>query len=408
MGSKGWCQDSVFVDAGLRSLLSEALEQNADVRIAALHVEQAQAQIKAARLNYLPSFALAPSGTSSQVQGASALKTYSLPLTMDWELSLGGRQHGERQMTRAQMHQAKELLRWQQVQLQAEVANTYYTLIMLDRQCLLTQQNIELQTRSLAAIRSLYEVGKMNALAVNQAEATLHDVVASLADLEQQRSQVETAMSLLLGREAGSIERNSWAQTQSLSLDPQAPVELLQLASRPDVLAAQYELQAALGNERVARAAFYPTLRITAEGGWANNLGQAINPAKAMLNLIGSLTQPLFARGTIKAQHKVAQAQRQQAEIRFSHALLTAGGEVKDALTASATAQKKMPVRQRQVEASERSVTNCKEMMQYSQSVNYLDVLTAEVSLLSAQLQQTADWLQEQQALINLYKALCK
>lgn len=406
-------------DRHLRALVEEAMQNNTDLRIASLNITQAEAQMKSARLTYLPSFALSSSSTLSKMRGASGTKSYTLPLTTEWELSLGGGQMGEKQMAQASWMQIQQQVKYLQVLLTTDVCNAYYTLIMLDRQYELTAQSIRNQKSSLNAIRAFHEVGKMDELAVNQAEAALQETKTSLIELDLQRRKVETSLLLLLGREvitsdmetatqkSPAIPRSSWNETILLGINPTQPFDLQALSSRPDVQGAAYELAAACGNERVAQSALYPTLRISADAGWTNNLGEVVNPAKLLLNMIGSLTQPLFARGTLKAQKKVAVAQRQQAEINFEKALLTAGGEVKDALDECSAARRKQHSRQQQVASSQRAWQNSQDLLQYSQSVTYLDVLTAEASYLSAQLQESADWLEQQQALINLYKALC-
>lgn len=412
--------DSLFRDIRLKALVQEALQNNTDLRMASLNITQAEALMKSARLTYLPSFALSPSGTLSKMQGAAATKSYTFPLTMAWELSLGGRQKGEKQMARANWMQAQQQVKYQQVLLTADVCNAYYTLIMLDRQYVLTQQSIRNQESSLAAIRAFREVGKMDELAVNQADAALQETKASLVELALQRSKVETSLQLLLGREvialdngtvaqeaARSLPRSTWNEAVLFGMDPAQSIHLESLASRPDVQSAAAELTAACGNERVALSALYPTLYITADGGWTNNLGEVVNPAKLLLNMIGSLTQPLFARGTLKAQKKVAVAQREQAELNFEKALLLAGGELKDALDECGAARRKQQSRRQQVASSQRAWQNSQDLLAYSQSVTYLDVLTAEASFLAAQLQESADWLEQQQAFINLYKALC-
>lgn len=412
--------DTLFKDSHLRALVEEALQNNTDLRIASLNITQAEALMRSAKLTYLPAFALSLSGTLSKMQGGSVSKSYNLPLTMEWELSLGGRQKGEKQLARANWMQAQQQVKYQQVLLTADVCNAYYTLIMLDRQYALTEQSIRNQESSLTVIRAFREVGRMDELAVNQADAALQGTKASLIELDLQRRKVETSLLLLLGREVIASDKNgtaqeivqllprsAWNEAVLLGIDPMQSIDLQSLASRPDVQGAAAELAAACGNVRVAQSAFYPTLRISADGGWTNNLGEAVDPAKLLLNMIGSLTQPLFARGTLKAQKKVAVAQREQAEINFERALLTAGGEVKDALDECSAARRKQQSRQQQVASSQRAWQNSQDLLQYSQSVTYLDVLTAEGSYLSSQLQESADWLEQQQALINLYKALC-
>ncbi len=194
-----WAQDSVgssvidslFVDLHLNHMIHEALEKNFDLRIAKENITQAEENLRSMRLNYLPAFAFSPTGTLNVVQEKSAVLSYSLPITMEWELSLGGRQSGEKQVAIANNLQAHDQLVYEQIQLIANICNAYYTLIMLDRQYEITQQSIINQSATLQVIETLREVGKMDELAVNQAKATLYATQSSLTDLELQRKKME-------------------------------------------------------------------------------------------------------------------------------------------------------------------------------------------------------------------------
>lgn len=400
-------QELNALDPQLKSLLEEAYSNNSDLRIADKNIEQAEAMLKCAKLTYLPSFAVSPSVTLTKAQGSPMTKTYALPITMDWEISLGGRQKGERMIANANYEEAKESIRYTRIQLTSAVANAYYTLAMLDQQKLITMESIQNQESTLSTIRALKEVGKMNELAINESEANYRSTQVSLAELELQISKTENALSLLLNRQSGTIIRSSWQEIKDFPVVADTIVELKQLSTRPDVRVAEQQLAAACGNEKIAQSAFYPSLKLSAEAGWTNNIGEIVNPGKLLLNLISSLVQPIFARGTIKAQYKVAVLQRELAEIAFERSLLIAGNEVQDALAERATCMKKTLLRQQQIEASRLSFENCQLLLSYSQSVTYLDVLTAQNTYLNAQLQATADWLERQQASINLYKALC-
>lgn len=412
-----WAQDSVgssvidslFVDLHLNHMIHEALEKNFDLRIAKENITQAEENLRSMRLNYLPAFAFSPTGTLNVVQEKSAVLSYSLPITMEWELSSGGRQSGEKQVAIANNLQAHDQLVYEQIQLIANICNAYYTLIMLDRQYEITQQSIINQSATLQVIETLREVGKMDELAVNQAKATLYATQSSLTDLELQRKKMETVLALLLNcnKEDCKIERSQWTDKKTIMINWEQPIALEQLSRRPDVRCAEHALAAACGNIRIAKSAFYPTLRISANGGWTNDIGEIINPMKLLLNLIGSLTQPLFTRYANKTQLNIAKSQKTQAEIGFEKALLTAGTEVKDALDECRTAQKKKEIREKQIVSSKKAWENCQVLLQHSDRITYLDVLNAEATLLNAQLEATADWLQEQQAYINLYKACC-
>lgn len=398
----------VFVDEPLLSLIAEALDSNADVRTMQLNVEQAAIQMRVAKLSYLPSFALLPSGTVSKAQSSTANYTYELPLTMSWELNLGGQVEAQKAATKYLWMNAQEQLKYTRLQLIASVANAYYTLIMLDEQLRLSEQSVQLQRETLETITAMKEVGMMNELAVNQAETELQATIASVSDLRLQRDKTERALNVLLGRTPQNVLCSNYVDVKDINMDADSPVSLEALAMRPDVRSAEYQLRASFSNTKVARSQFYPSLKLTASGSWTNNIGEIVNPAKLLLNLIGGLTQPLFQMGQIKANFEIAKLQQEQAQIAFEQALLQAGSEVANALSECHTAQQKLQVREAQVEASQKAVENVRELMQYSSSVTYLEVLTAQSSWLNAQLQQTADWLELQQGRINLYKALCQ
>lgn len=396
----------VFIDGHLQALIAEALDSCADLRTVQLNVAQATAQLNTARLAYLPAFSFAPSGTLNKTGNSAAVKNYELPLTMNWELPLGGELGARREMNQYLWMGAQEQLAYARISLIASVANTYYTLVMIDEQLRLSEEGVALQQQTLEAIRALKDVGKMNELAVNQAEATLQETNASVSDLHMQREKTERALNLLLSRPNRAIVRTSFSETPPLYID--TVVSLETLANRPDVRSAEYALRAAFSNSKVARSQFYPSLHIAATGSWTNNIGEIVNPAQLLFNLVGGLTQPLFQKGQIKADFEIAKAQKEQMQIAFCQTLLQAGNEVADALSECHTAAQKLQARQLQVEASRKAFENSRDLMKYSSSVSYLEVLTAQSSWLNAQLQATADWLQAQQGKINLYKAICR
>lgn len=398
----------VFVDEPLRALIAEALNSNAEVRTMRLNVEQAAQQMRVANLSYLPTFALSPSASATKSQSSAATYSYELPLTMSWELNLGGQVGAQKEATKYQWMNMQEQLGYTRLQLIASVANAYYTLVMLDEQLRISEQSVQLQRETLDAISAMKDVGMMNELAVNQAETELQATVASVSDLRLQRDKTQLALNLLLGRTPRDVQRSAYTNAKDIKMDASTPVSLEALASRPDVRSAEYQLRASFSNTMVARSRFYPSLKLTASGSWANNIGEIVNPVQMLLNLIGGLTQPLFLNGQIMAGFEVAKAQQEQAQIAFHQALLQAGSEVADAMSECRTAQQKLQVREAQVEASRKAFENSRELMQYSSSVSYLEVLTAQSSWFTAQLQQTADWFELQQGKINLYKALCR
>ena len=207
LAAQTWQQN--FTDPLLQSYINEALENNSDLRTAQLSLEQSEAMLKQARLSSLPAFSLAPSGTVSKAQNASATYTYELPLTMNWELNFGGKRHHQKAMAIAELEKDSAQLEYAQIQLVAEVANAYYTLVMLDRQYAITQEGIRVQEENLRVFRTLKEVGQQNEAAVSQAEASYQGVLATLPMLKAQILKAETALCLLLNRDLLSTSQLS-------------------------------------------------------------------------------------------------------------------------------------------------------------------------------------------------------
>lgn len=397
----------VFTDPALQTLIRMGLTQNADLRVACLNIDQAQAQLLASKLAYLPSLALSPEGSISRADGTTTT-TYNLPLTAQWEIDLSSRLRNSKEQARAALLQSTEYARLVQTQLVAAIANTYYTLLMLDEQASITRRFIVNQQECLDGIIALKEAGLQNETAVNQAEANLYSTRLSAQDLDTQVRMTENTLSLLLNQGPQRVERGAMASDMNLDvirIDPSAPVSLAALAHRPDVKEAEMALRRNFYATNVARSAFYPSLVLGGSAGWTNNLGAIVNPGQLLLSAIGSLTQPLFSRGQNRANLKIAKAQYEQSMIGFEKTLLTAGSEVNDALLKCQNSTAKQELRRKQVQANANAYTNSRELMANT-STTYLEVLTAQSGLLQAQLLQAADWMEGVQGRIGLYKAL--
>ena len=415
--SIGW--RSVFTEPQLVSLIETALERNADLRTANLNVVQAEAQLKAARLAFLPSLTVGAEGQLSDTKGQPTQKTYNFPVTMQWEVDLAGRLRGEKRAAVATYWSTAETERAVRLQLIAAVATHYYTLAMMDEQLAVTRENIENAHQTVETMETLKEVGMQNEAAVSAARATWLNVAAQEKTLLQQIQATENALRVICGltpapspKSEGSgysfIHQGNSCQHDTLLPSPfgeGSGVRLLDLANRPDVKAAEYTLKAQTAQVDVARAAFYPQLNITASAGWTNNVGEIVNPGQMLLNAIGSLVQPLFNKGQNRANLRIAKARQEQALVAFNQALLVAGTELSDALTACRLSSERLALRQQEVAAAERAYEVSKEVMQNS-STTYLEVLTAQQSLLQSLLSLTTDRFDLIQGRINLFKAL--
>ncbi|MCX4359184.1 MAG: TolC family protein [Rikenellaceae bacterium] len=405
VGFGGMEWQELFTDPYLAELIERGLENNADYLTAQLRVEEAEASLRAARLSFLPSFAFSPQGTISSFDGGNATKSYSVPITASWEVDIFGKMRNAKLQTKAAYAQSQDYKQAVRSQIVSGIANIYYTLLMLDEQLILTQETEQAWAETVRSARALMNAGQYNEAGVSQMEATYYSVQTSALDLKEQINQVENSLALLLAETPHHYERGTLAG-QSFPDDFAIGVPLSMLSARPDVRAAERSLEAAFYGTNYARSAFYPTIVLSGSAGWTNSAGgMIVNPGKFLVSAVASLTQPLFARGQIKAQYRIAQAQQEEAEIAFRQALLAAGSEVNDALSAYQTSRDKTGLLDKQIVSLEKALKSTTLLMEYG-TTNYLEVLTARQSLLSAQLAQTANRFTEIQSVINLYKAL--
>ena len=395
---------NVFTDPQLGKLIETAMEHNADLRTANLNVEQADAGLRMARLAMLPSLTVGAEGSLSKTKGTATTKTYNVPLTLQWEVDLSGHLRGEKRAALASYWSTAETERAVRLQLIASVATHYYTLVMMDEQLRVTRQSMNNALQTVEVMEALKEVGMQNEAAVSQARAAYLNTAASEKSLLQQIKTTENALIVLIGEKHDSICRAAWEKTDVCIADTTA-YAIETLANRPDVKAAEYALKAQMEQVNVARAAFYPSLTISASAGWTNNVGEIVNPGQILLNAIGSLVQPLFNKGKNRANFRIAKAQQEQALVAFNQSLLVAGGELSDALTACQLSHERLNIRQKEAEEAERAYEVSKEIMKNS-SNTYLEVLTAQQTLIQSQLALATDWLDHIQGRTNLFKAL--
>lgn len=394
----------VFTDARLQTLIEQALDNNADLRSAALTVKQAQAALMSARLAYAPALSLSPQGTVSSWDKGKATQTYSLPVTASWQVDLFGQLLNPKRKAQVSLKQTQFYEQAVQTQVIANVANMYYTLLMLDRQLQISEATCDILKRNLETVEAMKEAAMANSAAVEQSRTAYAQVQASLPDLRQSIRETENALCLLLNQPAQSIARGT-LEEQQLPSEFSAGIPLQLLSNRPDVKAAEMALAASYYDTNSARAAFYPQIALSGSAGWTNSHGVVLNPGKLLASAIGSLTQPLFYRGTNIARLKQAKAQEEQAKIQFQSTLLKAGNEVSNALYQYQTASDKAVSREIQVNSARKAAEDTKELFNLGTST-YLEVLSAEQSYLSAQLSEAADTFERMQSVISLYQAL--
>ena len=404
LGSTPWRE--VFTDPCLQELIDSALTRNTDLLTAALSVTQAKAQLSSARLAYFPTFQFAPTGTLSSWDMGKATQTYSLPIEASWNVDLFGSLTTAKRAQKAAYLQAQDYQRAVRTSLIANVANTYYTLLMLDRQLEITKVNEKLTKDTYDMMVAQKKYASTDESGVQSAYANYMSVLASIPELERQIRETENTMSLLLRDAPGTIERTTM-EAQELPAEFSTGVSVQLLNRRPDVHAAEMTLANCFYNTANARSAFYPSITISGSAGWTNSSGSGIvNPGKLLASAVGSLVQPIFMNGKLVAQLKVAKAQQEAAYLAWEQSILNAGSEVSNALTLYQTSTEKVALETEQVAALQRNVEVAEKMFKASEGYNYLNVISAQQSLLSAQLTLISDQFYKMQAIVNLYYAL--
>ena len=402
LGDLRW--QEVFTDPQLQALIGRALENNTDLQSAQWRVKEAEATLKSARLAYLPSFNFAPQGAISSFDNANTTKTYNIPVTASWQIDIFNALTNSKRKARALYAQSKEYQQAVKTQLISGTANLYYTLLMLDSQYDVTKQTAAKWQQSVETMRAMKEAGMTNEAAGAQYEGNYYSIRTSLYDIEDQIRQVENSLCSLLGETPHALQRGELdAQQMPATLSVGVPLQML--TNRPDIRAAEYSLMQAYYATAEARSALYPSITLSGTAGWTNNAGVIVNPGKLLLNAAGSLVQPIFNAGANRARVKIMKAQQEESKLAFRQALLNAGAEVNNALTQTQSARAKNELRKNQIAAMERAVESTELLMQHG-STTYLEVLTAQQSLLSAQLSQISDRFNEIQGIVNLYQAL--
>jgi len=399
----GW--RNLFSDKNLQALIDKGLERNTDLRVAHTRVKAAEAVLMNARLSYLPSVVLAPDGSISGTEGAKAIKTYNLAASASWEIDLFGKVTNAKREALAALEGSRAYRQGVETQLIATIANSYYMLLMLDRQLIISEQTLITWKETEHSIEALKRAGKSNDAAVLQAKANRLALEASVVSIRKSIRETENGLSALLADTShdimrGALQKQQFPDTLSAGL----PVQLL--ANRPDVRQAEWNLAQAYYATNAARSAFYPSLTLSGSIGWTNNVGGVVvNPGSWLFSAVGSLMQPLFNKGTNIANLRQAKARQEEALLLFQQSLLDAGKEVNNALTRWQSARIRMDYVNQQIMTLQEAVRKTELLMQHT-STNYLEVLTARQRLLEAELTQAQDKFEEIQGVIDLYHAV--
>lgn len=385
-----------FADKNLQALIDTALANNSDMVTAKLRIDEANASLKAARLAYVPGLDVSPNaayGYDIDAKGGSW--SFQLPVNASWQVDIFGKLTNAKRRQLAAYMQSNEYARAVQAQLVATVAIQYYSLLALDAQYEIYKETEKNWRENVRVTEQLLEAGRYTADAVYQAQSNYYSVCNNLLDIRQQLHQTENQMCSLLGKVSGTpIERGSiedWTSPEMI--DVGIPVEVL--SNRPDVKQAEYQFAQAFYTTNGARSAMYPSITITG----------SLDFYSMIVNAVGSLVEPIFQQGQLRANLKIAKAQQAEAEVAFRQSIIDAGIEVNNTMIALKTAQDKTANYAAQVSSLEKAVKAAQSKMQDKNST-YLEVLTAQQSLLTAQVARISNRLSEISEVITLYQAL--
>ena len=388
------CWQEFFKDKHLQRLIEQGLNNNPDMQTAAQRIAAAEATLRSAKLAFIPGFSFNPQFRATTGSSAS----YSLPIAASWEVDITGKILNSKRSAQSAYEQSRLYRQSVQTSLISAIANSYYTLLMLDAQLATSRSTAASWKENVRIMKAMKLAGMTNEAAVAQTEANSWEIDASLLTLQYNIIHAENALALLLGTTPQHFERGTiHDQEFNIALSAGTPSQLL--ARRPDVRSAEKQLERAFYAANIARGALIPSLNINGSFDltsiWSDMLA----------SVTASLSATIFNAGSKHARIKISDAEKQEALIAFKHTLLTAGNEVNDAINKCQTAREKRDIRTNQIAALESAVNSTRQLMSHSEST-YLEVLTAQQKLLSAQLSQVNDKFDEIQGVINLYRAL--
>ena len=402
-GNIPWRQ--LFTDPQLQAIIEQGLEKNPDLLNAALNIQMVNEALKCARLAFLPSVAFAPQGTIAKFSDNPATKSYQMPLSASWNVDLFGNLLNAKRSAQMQLIATKDYQIAVQCNIICGIANSYYTLLMLDRQLQITGDMEELTKQTWEKMQFMHEnrVG-YRSTAVQSAEAAYYQVLAQKVDLQRQIREVENALSLIIGQPAQSIKRGNLAD-QLLPSTFSTGLSIDLLKNRADVHSAEMALAQCFYDVQQARSRFYPSITITGAGTFTNNNG-LVNPGKMLWSAVGSLVQPIFQHGQIVAGLKVAKMQYEQKYNTWQNTVLKAGNEVSNALVSYNASAEKAELDAKRVQVLMKNVEDTKRLMESSSNTTYLEVISAQSSLLNAEISEVTDQFNKMQSVVNLYQAL--
>jgi len=411
---------SFITDLTVQNLIDTALVKNYDMQIAFKNINAAEVLFKQAKLGYLPELKLQLAASSSrssdnslngltlkQFTGSAQIEDYNANLGLFWEADIWGKIKNQKAGALASYLQTEEARKAVQTRLISNVAQGYYSLLMLHAQLEIAQKNLKLNDSTLRIIKFQFDAGQVTSLAIQQAEAQQLNAAQLIPKLEQNMTIQENALSILIGIMPTSLAQISGLEKMVIPQNLSAGFPSSMLNRRPDIKSAELALNVANAKVGVAKASLYPTLVITASGGI--NSFKASNwfnvPASLFGLVSGGITQPIFQRGQLKTNFALAKIEREKIVIQFRQAVLNAVGEVSDELTKVEKLRDQYSMAERRMATLQQASKNASLLFR-SGKADYLEVITAQGNLLQSELELASIKTQQLNAVVGLYRSL--
>jgi multidrug efflux system outer membrane protein len=398
---------SVFPDEVLQGLIKEALTNNYDIRIAASSIVQAQASLGVTRSNQLPSLSGSFGVQNEQSAATRGSPTFDIAgLQLSYIVDFWGQYRRATEAARANLLATEYARHLVETTLISSVASDYFQLLQLDSQLEFSQETVASDQDSLRINTINYKGGEYAITDVYQAKLLVEQAEAEVITLKQSIEQTENALSILLGRNPGSIPRglNLIDQPHLDEVPTGLPSAILE--RRPDVREAEESLVAANANVGVAKAAFFPQIPLTATfGAQSTALTSFLQGPATFWTIGGQLAQPLYTGGRITSQYRLALAQREQADLTYRQTVQQAFADVSNSLVGYRQSRLYRVKLQEQA-ATYKETSRLANVRFTGGATSFLEVLTTQQQYFTAELQTTQAWFAELQNYVQLYQAL--
>lgn len=409
-----------FTEKDIIKLIDSAVVRNNDLQIATKNIEIAQYRFTQSKWNNVPQINLGVNASTSnpsdnsftgknlgQALGQNHINDFTAGATLSWEADIWGKIKNQKKGAFAEYLQSEEVKKALQTTIVANVSKGYYNLLMLDAQLEIARQTLKLNDSTTTIIKLKYDAGQVTSLAIQQSEAQKLNSAQLIPLLEQNIAIQENALSVLTGSFPDSKERTIRLSTIAVKNNATIGIPSSLVSRRPDVKSAELALKVANANVGITKADFYPALRITAQGGvnsfetsnWFNI------PASLFGTVAGGLTQPLLNNKKVRTQYNIAVVEREKAVINFRQSVLVAVSEVADALVAVEKLQQQEAFLQERVKTLQQAIKNANLLFKNGMA-EYLEVLSAQASLLQSELELADIKRAQLSANTELYRAL--